>query len=113
MPVETQPGTMKWFIDASDKCLSALEIIRWKFGEIIPSQCLAQYQVKIAGTPMLSFVQPTGESLALDDQAYLISSAKGTINFKLLSKMWRLHFSFFFFCVGRKSMPKSKTFFGK
>lgn len=29
MPVETQPGTMKWFIDASDKCLSALEIIRW------------------------------------------------------------------------------------
>lgn len=41
MPVETQPGTMKWFIDASDKCLSALEIIRWKFGEIIPSQCLA------------------------------------------------------------------------
>ena len=44
---------------------------------------------------MLSLVQPTGESLALDDQAYLISSAKGTINFKLVSKMWRLHISAF------------------
>lgn len=80
---------------------------------MIPSQCLAWYQVKITGTPMLSLVQPTGESLALDDQAYLITSAKGTINLKLVSKMWRLHLSFFFFCVGRKSMPKSKTFFGK
>ena len=29
MPVKTQPGTMKWFLDASDKCLSTLEIICW------------------------------------------------------------------------------------